>query len=61
LGKVAGKKGRKEKLWKVMNEWDGCGMESDSGWVAVVSIDRADQGGSNGVGLTVAVAVLAEI
>jgi hypothetical protein len=36
-------------------------MESGSGWVGVGPIDAADQGGSNGVGLTVAVAVLADI
>jgi hypothetical protein len=36
-------------------------MESGSGWVGVGPIDGGDQGGSNGVGLTVAVAVLREI
>jgi hypothetical protein len=34
---------------------------SGSGWVAVVQLDRRDQGGSNGTGLNVIVAVLREI
>jgi hypothetical protein len=36
-------------------------MGSGSGYLAVVSFDRGDQGGSNGTSLRVAVAVLAEI
>jgi hypothetical protein len=35
-------------------------MASGSGRVAVVSFDRSDQGGSNGGGLKVTVAVLRE-
>jgi hypothetical protein len=37
------------------------GVGSGSDRVAVVSFDRGDQGGSNGGGYNVAVAVLAEI
>jgi hypothetical protein len=36
-------------------------MRSGSGWVAVVPVDRSDQGGSNGGSHNVAVAVLAEL
>jgi hypothetical protein len=36
-------------------------MESGSGRVAVVSVDRGDQGGSNGTSGNVAVKVLTEI
>jgi hypothetical protein len=31
-------------------EWDSGGTMSGSGWVAVVSFERGDQGGSNGTG-----------
>jgi hypothetical protein len=37
-----------------------CGSQSGSGWVAVVPLDRGDQGGSNGSRYNVAVAVLSE-
>jgi hypothetical protein len=39
----------------------GGGLTGGRGWVAVVPLERGDRGGSNGGGLTVAVAVLAEI
>jgi hypothetical protein len=41
-------------------EWCG-GVGSGSGWVGVVPLDRSGQGGSNGTGYNVAVAVLTEI
>jgi hypothetical protein len=37
------------------------GTTSGSGWVAVVPVERGDQGASNGMILNVAVAVLAEL
>jgi hypothetical protein len=37
------------------------GTTGGSGWVAVVPVDSADQGASNGGGISVAVAVLAEL
>jgi hypothetical protein len=36
----------------------GSGMESGSGWVGITPFDAADQGGSNGTKLRVAVAIL---
>jgi hypothetical protein len=49
---------RKNENVKIMNSG---GVTGGSGRVAVVSIERGDQGGSNGSNLVVAVAVLAEI
>jgi hypothetical protein len=39
----------------------GSGSASGSGWVAVISVERGGQGGSNGGSGNVGVAVLAEI
>jgi hypothetical protein len=39
----------------------GSGVGGGSGWVAVGPVDAQDQGGSNGTGCNVAVAVLAEL
>jgi hypothetical protein len=51
----------KEKQCKFVNKWHRCGMKSGSGSMTVVPFDKVDQGGSNGINLTVAVALLAEI
>jgi hypothetical protein len=47
-------------LWLVTLAGDSA-LTSGSGWVAVVPLDRGGQGGSNGGGYNVAVAVLAEL
>jgi hypothetical protein len=49
---------RKNENVKIMNSG---GVTGGSGWVAVVSIDRGDQGGHFDTSYNVAVAVLAEI
>jgi hypothetical protein len=48
-------------LYNALQKVGGCGATSGSGWVGVVPFERGERGGSNGGGLTVAVAVLAEL
>jgi hypothetical protein len=48
-------------LYNALQKVGGCGTGGGSGWVGVVPFERGDQCGSNGGGLTVAVAVLAEL